>query len=113
MISGAAFHWYSGDHFEQLDLVCRQYPSMKLIMSESCLEYRLSHYILPGSRRISTTTYIEQIDAAAYRLPDGKVLAILLNKGEKAAPITLRMENKGAQLLLPAGTMASCVIEDK
>ena len=39
MITGAAFHWYSGDHFEALDLVRRQYPHLKLIQSESCLEY--------------------------------------------------------------------------
>ena len=41
MIAGAAFHWYSGDHFEALDLVRRAFPELKLIMSESCLEYRL------------------------------------------------------------------------
>lgn len=40
MVSGAAFHWYSGDHFEALDLVRRQYPELKLITSESCIEYR-------------------------------------------------------------------------
>ncbi len=39
MVAGAAFHWYSGDHFEALDLVRRQYPEKKLITSESCLEY--------------------------------------------------------------------------
>ena len=39
MIAGAAFHWYSGDHFEALDLVRRNYPGLKLILSESCIEY--------------------------------------------------------------------------
>lgn len=59
MISGMAFHWYSGDHFEALDLVQRKYPELKLIISESCIEYtkfgasdnrknagRLSHEII-------------------------------------------------------------------
>lgn len=41
MVSGAAFHWYSGDHFEGLELVRRLYPELKLIMSESCLEYSI------------------------------------------------------------------------
>lgn len=41
MITGAAFHWYSGDHFESIALVRRGYPDMKMIMSESCLEYRV------------------------------------------------------------------------
>lgn len=39
MIAGLAFHWYSGDHFEALDLVRRMYPDKKLILSESCLEF--------------------------------------------------------------------------
>lgn len=41
MVTGAAFHWYSGDHFEVMELVRRHYPDVKMIMSESCLEYRL------------------------------------------------------------------------
>lgn len=41
IVTGAAFHWYSGDHFEALELVRTQYPNIKLIMSESCLEYRI------------------------------------------------------------------------
>lgn len=39
MIAGLAFHWYSGDHFEALDLVRRIYPEKKLIFSEGCIEY--------------------------------------------------------------------------
>lgn len=39
MIAGVAFHWYSGEHFEALDLVRRQFPGKKMIVSESCIEY--------------------------------------------------------------------------
>ena len=39
MIAGIAFHWYSGDHFEALDLFHEKYPEKKMILSESCLEY--------------------------------------------------------------------------
>lgn len=59
MVSGVAFHWYSGDHFEALDMVRGQFPDMKMIISESCIEYtkyesgddqknagRLSHEII-------------------------------------------------------------------
>lgn len=59
MVSGVACHWYSGDHFENLSLLCRQFPDLKLIISESCIEYskfdsedsevnagRLSHEII-------------------------------------------------------------------
>ena len=37
MIAGIAFHWYSGDHFEALDLFHEKYPEKKMILSESCL----------------------------------------------------------------------------
>lgn len=39
LIDGVAFHWYSGDHFEALNMVRQQYPDKKLILSESCLEF--------------------------------------------------------------------------
>lgn len=38
MVAGAACHWYSGDHFEALDLCRKVYPDKKLIVSESCVE---------------------------------------------------------------------------
>jgi glucosylceramidase len=41
MITGLAFHWYSGDHFEALDLVRRRFPDKKLILSEACIEYSI------------------------------------------------------------------------
>lgn len=39
MIKGMAFHWYSGDHFEQLRMVRDRYPGLQLILSEACIEY--------------------------------------------------------------------------
>lgn len=39
MIAGLAFHWYSGDHFEALQMIKDQYPEKKLILSEACIEY--------------------------------------------------------------------------
>ena len=39
MVAGAAFHWYSGDHFEALDLCRSRFPGKKLIESESCVEF--------------------------------------------------------------------------
>lgn len=39
MIKGIAFHWYSGDHFEQLRMVREKYPKLQMILSEACIEY--------------------------------------------------------------------------
>lgn len=39
MIAGIAFHWYSGDHFEALDLTQKRFPGKKMVQSEACIEY--------------------------------------------------------------------------
>lgn len=39
LISGLAFHWYSGDHFDALRLVHEKFPDKKLLFSEGCIEY--------------------------------------------------------------------------
>ena len=38
-IGGIAFHWYSGDHFEQLEMTHKLYPNIDLVFSEGCYEY--------------------------------------------------------------------------
>lgn len=39
LIAGAAFHFYTGDHFKALDLLCRRFPDKKFIFTEGCMEY--------------------------------------------------------------------------
>lgn len=39
MIAGAAFHWYSGDHFETLGMFRERFPGKKMLLSEACIEY--------------------------------------------------------------------------
>ena len=38
-VAGIGFHWYSGDHFEVLDIIGKVYPDKKLILTEGCVEY--------------------------------------------------------------------------
>lgn len=184
MITGAAFHWYSGDHFEGLDLVHRLYPDMKLIMSESCLEYSIfdekninsvtnrlcheiigdlqagmcafydwnllldekggpnhvgnychapflydtvehklmpqktqeqfylfSHFILPGSVRIASTKYTEQIDEVAYLTPENKIVVLLLNKSDQILSVNIRLNGKIGSLILAPELLSVCQIE--
>ena len=40
-ISGIAFHWYSGDYFEQLEMFNKLYPDKDIVFSEGCYEYSL------------------------------------------------------------------------
>ncbi len=39
MAEGAAFHWYSGEHYEAPALVHDRFPGLKLMFSEGCCEY--------------------------------------------------------------------------
>lgn len=36
---GVAFHWYAGDHFEQVRAVAEAYPNKELLFTEGCVEY--------------------------------------------------------------------------
>lgn len=39
MVDGIAFHWYSGDHFEAINLTREAFPDKQLIFTEGCVEY--------------------------------------------------------------------------
>ncbi len=39
MVAGIAFHWYSGDHFEALQMIRERFPGKKLLLSEACIEF--------------------------------------------------------------------------
>jgi len=55
-VGGAAFHWYSGDHFEAVDWTHRRYPELKLFFAEGCVEYS----------RFSGTTDLENAEMYAH-----------------------------------------------
>lgn len=38
-ICGIAVHWYTGDHFEQLDMVKETFPDKEIFFTEGCVEY--------------------------------------------------------------------------
>lgn len=39
MIDGIAFHWYSGDHFEAVQITRDAFPDKEMIFTEGCVEY--------------------------------------------------------------------------
>lgn len=42
LIKGLAFHWYSGDHFDAINMIRAKYPDKKLVFSEGSIEYSRS-----------------------------------------------------------------------
>ncbi len=180
LVSGAAFHWYSGDHFEALELFRRAFPDKKLILSESCIEFskfsetddagralRLSHELigdlnhgatafydwnllldetggpnyvgnnclapflydtiekklkpqflqkhlahfsrdlLPGSVRIGHSVYTRELDATAWKRPDGRLAVLLLNQSERTLPVCVRMRGLEAAFSLPPRSLST------
>lgn len=41
MVGGVAVHWYSGDHFEALQMIHDRFPEKRIVFSEACVEYSL------------------------------------------------------------------------
>ncbi|MEA4939740.1 MAG: glycoside hydrolase family 30 beta sandwich domain-containing protein [Christensenella sp.] len=183
LIHGAAFHWYSGDHFDALRLVRAQYPALSLLFSEGCIEYNrfdredqlqsarmyahdmignfnagmntfldwnialgsdggpnhaqnfcdapilcntktgafekrlsyyyiwhFSHFIASGARHISTTTFSTEVDAAAFRNPDGTIVAVLSNNCAVERRVFLRLEGSLIEISLHADSIVSVEI---
>ena len=40
-VKGIAFHWYSGEYFEELEIFHKLFPDKDLVFSEGCYEYSL------------------------------------------------------------------------
>lgn len=38
-IRGAAVHWYTGDHFDAIELIRKKYPDKEVFFTEGCVEY--------------------------------------------------------------------------
>ncbi|MBU3803503.1 MAG: glucosylceramidase [Candidatus Cellulosilyticum pullistercoris] len=38
-VAGVGFHWYTGDHFEAIQMVRERYPEKELLFTEGCVEY--------------------------------------------------------------------------
>ncbi|WP_075679298.1 glycoside hydrolase family 30 protein [Roseburia sp. 831b] len=38
-VDGVAVHWYTGDHFDGISLVKKQYPKLEVFFTEGCVEY--------------------------------------------------------------------------
>ncbi len=54
-LMGAACHWYSGDHFEQIAALKRKYPDKEVIVSELCVE------TLSEDEQVSAERYAHEI----------------------------------------------------
>ena len=69
IIEGIAFHWYSGDHFESLDMARTLFPDKKLMGSECCALHppgKTSPFAALSGMNGPSIAEVEYEDAAAY-----------------------------------------------
>ncbi len=56
-LKAIGFHWYSGDHFNQLEMIKKQYPNLSLISTENCIELTKTN----NSNLINAQQYAHEI----------------------------------------------------
>ena len=183
-IKGAAVHWYTGDHFESIELVKKEYPDTEVIFTEGCVEYsrfadtketakaemyahdmlgnlnagisafydwnlfldekggpnhvgnfcaapvmcntendtfekRLSYYyighfsryIQAGAIRIGITRFSTDIEASAFKNPDGSLVVLVLNRSDKEQNIVIKEQGSGVSVRIAAHSISTFICQ--
>jgi glucosylceramidase len=66
-----------------------------------------SRFVRPGARRILCATARDDMDATAFRNPDGSVVVVALNRTEQDMPYALRCGSQHAVNTLPARSIVT------
>ena len=67
----------------------------------------LSAFVVPGARRIESTTLAGLLETVAFRNPDGSKVLLALNASEGARPFQLRQAGRAFSYTLPPGAVAT------
>lgn len=82
---------------------------------EKRLSYEyLGHFtraIVPGSVRIGSSKFSPDVEATAFRRPDGTIAAVLLNRAARGLNLWLRVQGELIPLQLPGDSIATAILE--
>lgn len=110
MIEGLAFHWYSGDHFEAVEMAGKKYPGKVLMMSECCglhMPGRVGFMGFGGGGKTPET--VEYEDAVAY----AHDIIGNLNAGmNRWIDWNLCVDKNGGPRHVPGGFTACMIVND-
>jgi glucosylceramidase len=67
---------------------------------------------MPGAKRICFSRCDDKVDVTAAKNPDGKVVLVVLNRGDKDTGYVLRLNGELSRTHFPAHTISTVVIED-
>ena len=180
---GAGYHWYVGDHFDNVRILHDAYPDKAVFFTEGCqgpfdekrldewawgelyaesmlhdlnnwaagwtdwnvllderggpnhvanyvfapvhadtrtgtLRYMSSYYyighfsrfIRPGAKRVACTSNDDDIEAAAFLNPDGRLSVVALNRTDRAIPFQLWVAGQAASVESPAHSIVTMVV---
>lgn len=69
-----------------------------------------SRFIKRGALRLGTSTFGENVKIAAFLNPDGKLIAVVLNRTEQEQEIFIKLEGQYASMKLAAHSVTTCLI---
>ena len=72
--------------------------------------WHFAHFIQPGAVRLGFSRYTDEIDVTAWENPGGRIVLILLNRGDEAVPVHIRISGKETEIVLSAHSIVSGVI---
>ena len=124
--TGHPYHWDAErdaarkkgtDAFVNQSKKQRTRPSTPIMLWEGKVRYELSYYyigqfskyVLPGARRIASSSYSQDLEQIAFLNPDGTIVLVVMNKGEQARPVVLRCKNNIAKDRLEAHSIATYI----
>ncbi|MFR0944506.1 MAG: hypothetical protein ACLSH1_08850 [Clostridia bacterium] len=118
MVAGIAFHWYSGDHFEAVELMKQKYPDKTFMLSECCALHMPGRIGFGdggfGPVNFQTPEYVDCLDARRLLRPPSRNLNA--SKHETAGSTgTSSAETKtaAARATVPVGSpQAGLVVDD-
>lgn len=71
-----------------------------------------SRFVRPGAHRILCATTRDDLEATAFRNPDGRMVVVVLNRTEQPIPFTLRRGGQFARTVLPARSIMTLHDQD-
>jgi len=110
MVEGLAFHWYSGDHFEAVEIAGRKYPDKVLLMSECCGLHppgRTGFFDFGDNSKMPETVEFEDAVAYAHDMIGN------LNAGmNRWIDWNICVDKDGGPRHVPGGFTASMIVND-
>lgn len=70
-----------------------------------------SRFIKPNAKVVATSRYTDKLEILAAKNPDGKYVAVILNRGNEDLPFTLRINGENAESVAPRHSLQTLIIE--